>query len=82
VAALRMWKSTESETRVQRKKTMGEAKSRTRARRAVKKRMSAAAHLKCRARRVSETFAQTRACPGETGAHSCDASIPADYMNL
>jgi hypothetical protein len=60
----------------------GEAKSRTRARRAVKKGMSAATHLKCRARCVSETFAQTRACPGKTGAHSCDASIPADYMNL
>jgi hypothetical protein len=44
--------------------------------------MSAAAHLECRARRVSEVFAHARACPGETGAHSHDTSIPAEYGNL
>jgi hypothetical protein len=27
-------------------------------------------------------FAHARACPGETGAHSRDASIPAEYGNL
>jgi hypothetical protein len=36
-------------------------------------------HLRRRARRVSETFAHTRACPGKTAAHSRDASIPAVY---
>jgi hypothetical protein len=30
---------------------------------------------------VSETFAHTHARPGETGAHSCDASILAEYEN-
>jgi hypothetical protein len=44
--------------------------------------MSAAARHKCRALRVNETLAHARMCPGETGAHSHDASIPADYGNL
>jgi hypothetical protein len=43
--------------------------------------MSAAARLKCRACRVSETFAHAHTLPGETGAHSRNASIPARYGN-
>jgi hypothetical protein len=36
-------------------------------------------HLRRQARRVSEAFAHVRACPDKTTAHSCDASVPADY---
>jgi hypothetical protein len=39
----------------------------------------AAPRLRHRARRVSESFAHTRARPGETTAHSRDALIPAEY---
>jgi hypothetical protein len=44
--------------------------------------MSAASRLECRARRVSETFTHVRVCPSETGTHSREALIPADYGNL
>jgi hypothetical protein len=40
---------------------------------------SAAPRLRRWARCVSETFAHTRAHPGETTAHSRNASIPAEY---
>jgi hypothetical protein len=34
-------------------------------------------HLRRRARRVSKTFVHARACPRETTARKCDASVPA-----
>jgi hypothetical protein len=40
---------------------------------------SVAPRLQCRACRVSKTLAHVRVCPGETGAHSRDASIPVEY---
>jgi hypothetical protein len=40
---------------------------------------SATPHLRHWARRVSEIFDHARAPPGETTAHSRDASIPAEY---
>jgi hypothetical protein len=40
---------------------------------------STAPHLQRRARRVSGTFAHTRARPSKAAAHSRDASVPAEY---
>jgi hypothetical protein len=81
VAALRMRKSMGSETRVQRKKTMGKQSPKP-VPDARLKGISAAARLECRARRVSEMFTHARTCPGEIGSHSRDAAIPVEYRNL
>jgi hypothetical protein len=53
------------------------AKSRTSARRAVLKGTCLTLHLQHRARRVSNTFARSRARPSETAARNRDTSIPA-----
>jgi hypothetical protein len=36
-------------------------------------------HLLRQTHCVSDTFAHSRSCPGETTAHSRDASVPAEY---
>jgi hypothetical protein len=76
--ALWMRKNSESRERAQEEEDDGKAKFRTCARRAV---------LKGQARpltfnagpAVSAGLSLTRARPGETAAHSCDASVPAEY---
>jgi septal ring-binding cell division protein DamX len=57
----------------------GKSKSRTSAQCVVLKGADATPHLRRRARCVSGTFAHSRACPGETTAHSRDASVPTKY---
>jgi hypothetical protein len=61
------------------KKSEQKAKSQTSARRAVLKGTSLTLHLRRRARRVSKTFAHSRARLGETAARNRDTSIPATY---
>jgi type IV secretory pathway VirJ component len=59
------------------KKGERKAKSQTSARLAVLKGTGLTLHLQCRARRVSKTFAHSRARPSETAARNHDASTPA-----
>jgi hypothetical protein len=59
------------------KKGERKAKSQTSARLAVLKGTGLTLHLRCRDRRVSKTFAHSRACPSETAARNHDASTPA-----
>jgi hypothetical protein len=70
-----MQKSTESGMQARMKKIMVSKVLNLRLTRSFKG-TSAAPHHRCRARRVSGTFAHTRARPSETGTHSRDASIP------
>jgi hypothetical protein len=76
-----MWKSEGNKARVQKKKTRGKQSSKL-VPDARLKGKSAAARLEYWARRISETFSHTRACPDETGDHPRDALIPAEYGNL
>jgi hypothetical protein len=77
---LRTWKISERRGQVRdEEEEDGKAKSQIRARRAVLKGAGAAPHLQCWTHHVSETFARLRVRPGETTAHSCKASIPAEY---
>jgi hypothetical protein len=77
--AAAMWMQKNSELRGQargRKEANRKQKSRTSARRTVLKGTDLTLHLRRRARRVSKTFARSRARPGETAACNRDASIP------
>jgi hypothetical protein len=74
-----MGKNSEHKGQVREKEEAdGKAKSRTSARRAVLKGASLTPHLRRQARRVSEAFAHARTRPGETTAHSRDASVLAE----
>jgi hypothetical protein len=76
----RTWKSSEHGGQVREEEEEdGKAKSQTSARRAVLKGADTSPHLQLRTHQVSETFAHSRACPGETTAHSRDTSVPAEY---
>jgi hypothetical protein len=66
----RAWEEEEAE---------GKAKPQTRARRAALKGTGLTLHLRCWARRVSGTPAHSRARPGETTPHSCNALVSAEY---
>jgi hypothetical protein len=79
-ALLRMRKSSEHGGQVREEEEEdGKAKSQTSARRAVLKGGGASPHLQLRTHQVSDTFAHSHACPGETTAHSRAASVPAEY---
>jgi hypothetical protein len=79
MAALRMRKNSERRGQAREEEEDGKAKSRTSAQHTILKGANATPHLRRRARRVSGTFAHSRACPGETTAHSHDASVPTEY---
>jgi hypothetical protein len=74
-----MQKNSELRGQAQEEEEDGKAKSQIIARRMVLKGADVTPHLQHRDHHVSETFAHTRACPGETTAHSRDASVPAEY---
>jgi hypothetical protein len=74
-----MQKSSERRGRVREEEEDGKEKSQTSTRQAFLKGAGVTPHLQRRTHRVSETFARLRACPDKTTAHSCDASIPAEY---
>jgi hypothetical protein len=57
----------------------GKARSKTRARRAALKGIGLTSHPRCWARRVSRTPAHSHARPGETTAHSRNASVSVEY---
>jgi hypothetical protein len=57
----------------------GKAESRTNARCVILKGANTTPHLRRRARRVSGTFAHSRAFPGETTIHSRDTPVPVEY---
>jgi hypothetical protein len=78
VVARWMQKNSESREQVREEEDDGKAKSQTCARRAVLKGASATPHLQHRAHHVRETFAHERVHPGETTAHSHNASFPAE----
>jgi hypothetical protein len=78
LVALWMRRSAGSGMRARRKKIMGSNVLNPCPTRGFKG-ASAAPRLQRRTRRVSETLAHVRVRPGETGAHSHDASIPVEY---
>jgi hypothetical protein len=77
---LRTRKSSEHGGRVREKEEVeGKAKSQTRALRAALKGTGLTPHLRCWARHVSRTPAHSCTRPGETTAHSCNASVSVEY---
>jgi hypothetical protein len=79
MVALGMRKNSKRRGQAREEEEDGKAKSRTSTQRAVLKGADATPHHRRQTRRVSGTFAHSRACPGETTAHSRDASFPVKY---
>jgi hypothetical protein len=80
--ALWMLKNSEHGGRVREEdEAEGKARSKTRTRRAALKGTGLTSHPRCWARRVSRTAAHSRACPGETTAHSRNASVSVGVLD-
>jgi hypothetical protein len=81
-AAIALWtqKNSKHGGRVREKEEAeGKAKSKTRVRRAALKGTCLTPHLRCSARHVSRIPAHSRVRPGETTAHSHNASVSVEY---